>query len=87
MSIALRSYEHFAAAYGTCWLVVLMVALAGQTHIETGLVGLLGFPIVGLVYACIRYAQTNARIEEFQDLRDRISKLELEVQSSRSQGV
>jgi hypothetical protein len=49
-----RFYEHFAAAYGTMWLVVVLLAVITQSHIETGLFGLIGFPIIALIYAAVR---------------------------------
>ena len=48
-------YGHFAAAYGTCWLVLLGLALLTQSRIDTGLFGLIGFPVIGVVYAVIRF--------------------------------
>ena len=49
-----RFYGHFAAAYGTMWLIMLLLALVTQSHIETGLFGLVGFPIIALIYAAVR---------------------------------
>ncbi|MEM6256879.1 MAG: hypothetical protein AAGI37_01035 [Planctomycetota bacterium] len=50
----IRFYGHFAAAYGTLWLVMLLVAFISQSYIDTGLFGLLGFPIIALIYAIAR---------------------------------
>ncbi|MEM9345149.1 MAG: hypothetical protein AAGB26_00900 [Planctomycetota bacterium] len=50
----IRFYGHFAAAYGTLWLVMLLVAFMSQSHIDAGLFGLLGFPIIALIYAIAR---------------------------------
>jgi hypothetical protein len=44
-------YKNFAAAYGTCWLILMSIALVGQTHVDAGAFGLFGFPVIGLVYA------------------------------------
>lgn len=55
-----RFYGHFAAAYGTCWLVLLATAFSTQSHIDTGLFGLIGFPVIGVVYAVIRFRSGNA---------------------------
>jgi hypothetical protein len=61
-----RFYGHFAAAYGTMWLVLLLLALVTQSNINTGLFGLIGFPIIALIYAAIRIssapASANGRI-------------------------
>ena len=50
----MRFYGHFAAAYGTCWLVMLSLALLTQSRINSGLFGLLGFPALAAIYAVIR---------------------------------
>jgi hypothetical protein len=55
-----RFYEHFAAAYGTMCLVVVLLAVVTQSHIETGLFGLIGFPIVALIYAAVRVSNVAA---------------------------
>jgi hypothetical protein len=47
-------YGRFAAAYGTCWFVLLLVAVLTQSHIDTGAFGLFGFPLIGVCYATIR---------------------------------
>ena len=52
----LRFYEHFACAYGTIWLVLLVCSFLIQKHIDAGAFGLFGFPIIALVYAFIRKA-------------------------------
>lgn len=51
-----RFYGHFAAAYGTCWLVVVGAAVLFQTHINTGLFGLVGFVVIAVIYAAMRMA-------------------------------
>jgi len=47
-------YGRFAAAYGTCWFVLMLVAVLTQSHINTGLFGFIGFPLIGIFYAIIR---------------------------------
>ena len=73
-------YRDFAAAYGTCWLVLLALALVTQSHIDTGLFGFIGFPVIGLVYAVWRKADepTTETQDELQRLQDRIARLERE---------
>jgi hypothetical protein len=44
-------YRDFAAAYGTCWLVLVTVATVTFSDINAGMFGFLGFPLIGLVYA------------------------------------
>lgn len=73
-----KSYGHFAASYGTCWLIVIGIAVVTQSHIDTGEVGLWGFPIVGIVYMLIRRASTSDgdRDRETEELRARVKRLE-----------
>jgi cbb3-type cytochrome oxidase subunit 3 len=59
----LRFYEHFAAAYGTIWLVLMLVALISNTHINAGLFGLIGFPILSLAYAFVRKSQADGSVQ------------------------
>ncbi|MFN6196182.1 MAG: hypothetical protein ACK58T_42805 [Phycisphaerae bacterium] len=44
-------YFDFASVYGTCWLVVMTVALVTNSHVNAGPFGMYGFPFLGLVYA------------------------------------
>ena len=50
-----RFYGHFAAAYGSCWLLLLLAAVVTQSHIDLGELGFYGFPAISLVYAYLRY--------------------------------
>jgi hypothetical protein len=54
-----RFYGHFAAAYGTCWLVLLALAMVTMSNIQTGLFGLLGFPVISILYAIIRMTRPS----------------------------
>ena len=49
-----RFYEHFACAYGTLWLLLVLIAVLTKSGIRTGLFGLIGFPVIALVYAFCR---------------------------------
>ncbi|HZZ26542.1 MAG TPA: hypothetical protein VFE46_00940 [Pirellulales bacterium] len=49
----IRFYGHFAAAYGTIWLIFVLSALFSN-HVETGEFGLYGFPAIALAYAVVR---------------------------------
>ncbi len=49
-----RTYGHFAAAYGTCMLVLLTLSVLTQQHIDAGPLGFWGFLIVGVAYATYR---------------------------------
>ena len=70
-----RFYGHFAAAYGTFWFVLLCAALVSQSHIDAGAFGMIGFPLIALVYAAIRMGGGNRLEEENRDLRRRIQDL------------
>jgi hypothetical protein len=56
----LRFYEHFACAYGTIWLILFAVSTLTQSRIDTGLVGLFGFPAAALVCAIFRASTVTA---------------------------
>ena len=74
--IRMKFYGHFAAAYGTIWLLMLGVSLITQSHIDAGLLGLVGFPIIALVYAFIRHYQSSSDTDQEHALRKRIEDLE-----------
>ncbi|MHC4409445.1 MAG: hypothetical protein ACYS0E_04325 [Planctomycetota bacterium] len=71
-----RFYLHFAAAYGTFWLFLMSVALIGQTHIDTGVFGLVGFPIIAGVYSAIRSQNPTPEDREVARLRRKVTELE-----------
>ena len=91
----MKFYGHFAAAYGTCWLVVLVVAFLTGSHIETGLFGLVGFPLGALAYAAFRVTASERdessgagrrhSAGDLADLRRRVR--ELEAEASRRRGA
>jgi hypothetical protein len=74
----MKFYGHFAAAYGTIWLLLLVAALLTQSHIDAGAFGIFGFPIIALVYALIRLS-TDQSANELQGLRQRVVALEREL--------
>ena len=49
-----RFYGHFAAAYGSCWLLLFLCALVTQSRIDLGELGFFGFPALSAVYAYFR---------------------------------
>ncbi len=51
----IKFYAHFAAAYGSCWLVLFMVAFITQSRIDLGELGFFGFPAISVVYAYYRF--------------------------------
>ena len=54
MKQLMRFYGYFAAAYGTFWLLLFGLAIITQSHIDAGWFGIVGFPLIALIYAGIR---------------------------------
>ncbi len=69
-------YGHVAAAFGTCWLVALIVAFLGQEHIELGLLGFRGFLAIGVLYALVRCHRAGESSRPIDVLADRPARLE-----------
>ena len=67
-------YGHFAAAYGTLWLVVVILAVLTQSHVQTGIFGVFGFPIVSLFYAIARTVMADPA--DVRELEGRLDSLE-----------
>ena len=47
-------YGRFAAAYGTCWFVLMLIAMLTQSNVNAGAFGFIGFPMIGIFYAVLR---------------------------------
>jgi F0F1-type ATP synthase assembly protein I len=71
-------YTHFTVAYGSCFLVVHVIAAITQSHIATGPWGYYGFPLVGLGYAIVRTVLNYEHQHEVGDLKRRIDQIELQ---------
>jgi len=71
-----RFYGHFAAAYGTFWFVLMLVAVLTQSNINAGLFGLIGFPLIAVVYAFLRMSGSERPVDELTELRARVARLE-----------
>jgi hypothetical protein len=69
----MRFYGHFAAAYGTCWLAMLVAALVLGSNVNAGAVGFFGFPAVSFIYAVGRRRRDASETEV---LKTRIRVLE-----------
>ena len=67
-----RFYLHFASAYGSFWLVLMLIALVGQTHIDAGLFGLVGFPVISALYGMVRIQTPTPEAQEIERLRRRL---------------
>jgi hypothetical protein len=74
----MKFYGHFAAAYGTIWLLMLGLSLITQSRIDAGAFGLCGFPIIAFVYALIRIGADQSP-SEVRWLRQRVAELEQEL--------
>ncbi len=44
-------YTRFFSAYGTLWLAGLVIAIFAHSHINAGWFGVVGFPVIALIYA------------------------------------
>ena len=71
-----KFYHDFAAAYGTCWFLLMLIAFATRSHIETGMFGVIGFPVIGAIYALVRKNSEQPTQDEVQILNERIARLE-----------
>ena len=58
----IKFYGHFAAAYGSCWLLLFLCAIVTQSRINLGESGIYGLPAISAVYAYFRY-KSNPRLE------------------------
>jgi hypothetical protein len=57
-------YTYFSSCYGTIWLALLAFSLLTQSRINTGEIGLIGFPIIAAIYAGYRRAEDADRLSE-----------------------
>jgi hypothetical protein len=58
----IKFYGHFAAAYGSCWLLLLLCAFVTQSRIDLGGLGFFGLPAVSTAYAYLRL-KGNLKLE------------------------
>jgi len=49
-------YTYFSSCYGTIWLALLVFCFTTHSNINTGEIGLIGFPIIAAIYAGWRRA-------------------------------
>lgn len=66
-----KFYGHFAAAYGTMVLVLMVLSILTRSHIDAGEFGYIGFPILAFLYALIRHGQATSLA-----LQNRVAELE-----------
>lgn len=69
-------YGNFAAAYGTCWLVMLTYSVLTRSHVNTGQVGFWGFLAVGVCYALFRGRGARDVHQRIDGVVDRLARLE-----------
>ena len=67
-------YTNFAAAYGTCWMAIMVIAQLRQMHIDTVAFGFFGFPLVSLVYAYSRQGTSKSKQVRRQMREKRFTK-------------
>ncbi|MFW5845104.1 MAG: hypothetical protein ACOCXJ_02655 [Planctomycetota bacterium] len=68
-------YGYFAAAYGTCCLVLFVIALIGQMHVDAGLFGFIGFPILAAIYAAVRFITRRLPEQENRPRRQETARI------------
>jgi hypothetical protein len=78
-----RFYGYFAAAYGTIWFGMVVIAVLGRKHVNAGEFGLWGFPVIALFYAAIRIGSANDLEAEVWELRQRVQELEEQLEEDR----
>lgn len=71
----LEFYSHFAAAFGTCVLVIWAIVLIAQVHLDPGLCGSIAMLLVSLVYAIPRLVSED-ELNEVRAASARLATLE-----------
>jgi TolA-binding protein len=74
-----RYYLHFAAAYGTFWLAMILIALVTRSHINAGEFGFYIVPIICLIYATVAVKPQPKTPQQPQDLDKKIAELEAKI--------
>ena len=74
-----RFFELWCAGYGLLWAVMLFAALISRSNIDAGVSGLIGFPVIALVHAFVRWSQTARPVTR----RSRVEDLEREIDDLR----
>ena len=74
-------YKNFACAYGTLWLITFSLALITQSHIDTGAFGLIGFPIIAIIYSFKKPEEINQMDHEalIKHLKNKVYRLEKQI--------
>jgi len=52
-------WTYFTSGYGMIWMFFLGAALIAQKHLDAGLFGLFGFPVIAVIYAWIRCSKDS----------------------------
>jgi hypothetical protein len=47
-------YTYFSSAYSTLWLIMFAIAFLTTSHVDAGVFGVIGFPIISAIYAFMR---------------------------------
>ena len=75
MKRLLAFYGHFAAAFGTCCIVIWLVALIAWVHIDLGHCAFIVIPLASLVYAILRLV-SEEELDEVKAAEARIANVE-----------
>jgi len=75
-----KFWLHFTSGYGFMWIVVMLVAVLTQSHVNTGEFGLIGFPIISAIYAFVRI-----RYSHMSSTETNYKKLQIEIEYDRLQ--
>ncbi|MEZ5988904.1 MAG: hypothetical protein R3F30_07230 [Planctomycetota bacterium] len=86
-SLRVTPVTDFFACFGVLFAVALVVGAMSQTSINLGWYGLLGFPLLSLIYALIRRPQRRAAFKVAERLRLRILLLEAGEEEERLMGM
>jgi hypothetical protein len=74
-------FTYFTSAYGTLWLVVVLISLVSQSTIQTGAFGMYGFPVIALVYAIVRAMPTPEEQKEMERLKKENDLLQAQLKA------
>lgn len=59
MKMKTSFWTYFTSAYGMLWLALLGCSLIAQARLDAGVFGLIGFPIISVIYAWFRRSRNS----------------------------
>lgn len=63
-------WTYFSSCFGTLFLLILAFSFLTQSYVDTGLFGLVGFPLISIIYAAKRRSLDTEKLEENSDLEE-----------------